>query len=239
MTDNNRVSPKTTKNSVCSTHKNGLLWIWIIGGLDDITALLYLLCGFHVVCLASGTQSTGMLLGDSSCPDGPSPALDCCEGCWQLTPLTQRQSGPDLLHKTRLKPCEVSWHPWTSILAYRTCKNQYVKWVWCPKRMYLYAENMTFCVIQKPNALPIWNAPVCPAMTMGCMMSRKSLSRTWWRKSTSGSKPEEDSEMMLSFSSCSNMFSEIFSSPTRMGNVVLASRAWHRVKKRSKWLSCD
>lgn len=51
------------------------------GSLDDITALLYLWCGFHVVCLASGTQSTDMLQGDSSCPDGPSPAPDCCEGC--------------------------------------------------------------------------------------------------------------------------------------------------------------
>lgn len=242
VTDNNGVNPKPTKKKriVLEWWRNDIIW-----GLDDITALLYLWWGFHVVCLASGTQSTDMLQGDRSCPDGPSPAPDCCEGCWQLTPLTQMQSGPDLLHKTRLKPCKFRWQIRTCLLAFAACKNQSVKLVKCPKTlksMSLYAEKMTVfpvSVIQKLKALPVWNAPVCPAMTMGCMMSRKSLSRTWWRKSTSGSSLEEDSEMMLSFSSCSNMFSEIFSSPTRMGNVVLPSRAWHRVKKRSRWLSCD
>ncbi len=129
VTDNNRVSPKATKNSV--PHKKmdcfGLVKNYIIGGQDDVTGLLYLWCGFHVVCLASGTQSTGMLLGDSSCPDGPLPAPDCCEDCWQPTPLTQMQSGPDLLHKTRLKLCKASWQSWTCILAYTVCKNQYIK----------------------------------------------------------------------------------------------------------------
>lgn len=42
---------------------------------------------------------------------------------------------------------------------------------------------------------------------------------------------------MLSFNSCSSLFSGIFSSPTRKGNVAPPSRAWQRVKKRSKWLS--
>lgn len=74
-------------------------------------------------------------------------------------------------------------------------------------------------------------------MTIGCMMRVKSLSITRWRKSTRGSKLEEDREMMLSFSSCSSLFSGIFSSLTRSGNVAPPSRAWQRVKKRSRWLS--
>ncbi len=117
----------------------GLVKNYIIGGQDDVTGLLYLWCGFHVVCLASGTQSTGMLLGDSSCPDGPLPAPDCCEDCWQPTPLTQMQSGPDLLHKTRLKLCKASWQSWTCILAYTVCKKSV-------HQMYFYAKNMSFFV---------------------------------------------------------------------------------------------
>lgn len=74
-------------------------------------------------------------------------------------------------------------------------------------------------------------------MTIGCMMSVKSLSNTRWRKRTRGSKLEEDREMMLSFSSCSSLFSGIFSSLTLNGNVAPPSRAWQRVKKRSRWLS--
>ncbi len=81
------------------------------------------------------------------------------------------------------------------------------------------------------------SSPVWPAMTMGCMMRVKSLSSTRWRKSTRGSKLEEDREIMLSFSSCSSLFSGIFSSLTRSGNVAPPSRAWQRVKKRSRWLS--
>ena len=82
------------------------------------------------------------------------------------------------------------------------------------------------------NCSPVW-----PAMTMGCMMRVKSLSSTRWRKRTRGSKLDEDREMMLSFSSCSSLFSGIFSSRTRSGNVALPSKAWQRVKKRSRWLS--
>lgn len=80
-------------------------------------------------------------------------------------------------------------------------------------------------------------SPVWPAMTMGCMMRVKSLSSTRWRKRTRGSKLDEDREMMLSFSSCSSLFSGIFSSLTRNGNVAPPSRAWQSVKKRSRWLS--
>jgi len=85
---------------------------------------------------------------------------------------------------------------------------------------------------ERTNSSPVW-----PAMTMGCMMRVKSLSSTRWRKRTRGSKLEEDREMMLSFSSCSSLFSGIFSSLTRRGNVAPPSRAWQRVKNRSRWLS--
>lgn len=69
------------------------------------------------------------------------------------------------------------------------------------------------------------------------MIRVKSLSSTRWRKRTRGSKLEEDRDMMLSFSSCSSLFSGIFSSLTRRGNVAPPSSAWQRVKKRSRWLS--
>lgn len=103
-------------------------------------------------------------------------------------------------------------------------------------------ETLTVCSELQWSAVKLSDvkslfSPVWPAMTMGCVMSVKSLSSTWWRKRTSGSKLAEDKEMMLSFSSCSSLFSGIFSSLTRSGNVAPPSRAWQSVRKRSRWLS--
>lgn len=103
----------------------------------------------------------------------------------------------------------------------------------------IFIKQDTICLPRPTSSQPCRPSPGWPAMNMDCTDSWKSLSSTRCRKSTRGSRREEFRWMMLSFSSCSRIFSVIFWSSTRTGKVTWLSKELQRVKNFSRWMSWE